>query len=239
MVVPTGLGLSLDLDEHVTWAAGGVAAPHCPLSSPCFFSALTRTVSRLSTAGGGRSTRSFSSVSSRKRSSWWSCCCCCCCCSCCCCCCSCCCCCCCCLAFPMAGGSTRPALGLLAGGSFLISGSLVPSAGLLSWSRRCRILWRSVSVLWDAGHWPEDVERVWGAGEVSCSVVPPVPSRSWLSLGLALLGSSLWPNSGNLDRGGRAGELPGVGVCLASGEGREKGIPSPPDCCRASVPAGE
>lgn len=133
----------------------------------------------------------------------------------------------------MAGGSTSPDLGLLAGGSFLISGSLVPSTGLLSWSKRCRILWRSVSVLWDAGHWPG---RLWEAGEASWSAVP---SRSWLSLGLALLGSSLWPGSGGLAGGGRAGELLGVGVCLASGEGREKGIPSPPDCWRVNVPAGE
>lgn len=136
----------------------------------------------------------------------------------------------------MADGITRPGLGLLAGGSLLISGSLVPSAGLLSWSKRCRILWRSVSVLWDAGHWPGGAERLWEAGEASWS---EVPSKSWLSLGLALLGSSLWHGSGGLAGGGRAGELLGVGVCLASGEGREKGIPSPPDCCRASVPAGE
>lgn len=26
------------------------------------------------------------------------------------------------------------------------------SLGLLSWSSRCRILWRSVRLLWDAGH---------------------------------------------------------------------------------------
>lgn len=50
----------------------------------------------------------------------------------------------------------------LAGGSFLIStwflfnpSSLVAEAslGLLSWSSRCRILCRSVRVLWEAGHW--------------------------------------------------------------------------------------
>lgn len=66
-----------------------------------------------------------------------------------------------------------------------------------------------------------------------------VPSTSWLSLRLVLKGSSLWPGSGGLAGGGRTGELLGVGVCLASGEGREKGMPSPPDCCRDSAPAGE
>lgn len=78
----------------------------------------------------------FSSVSRRNRSNWWSC-------------------------GSLDLGAAVDSAGL-AGGSFLIStwvlfnpSSLVleASLGLLSWSSRCRILCRSVRVLWEAGHW--------------------------------------------------------------------------------------
>lgn len=168
---PTGLELGLMLEELQQCAAGLHAAAaadpeHGGASMLALFSTFALMVCRLRADGGGRSPKSFtkdttvargpkqvqmfgmlkvscikkgqhlkltfSSVSSRKRRSWWSC---------------------------LGIGEVIAGLG---GGSFFISaGSLfTPSSlmadeslGLLSCNSRCRILCRSVSVLWDAGHW--------------------------------------------------------------------------------------
>lgn len=131
------LGLALGLTQDVRTPRGLEVAelpveggPVHDSDSLALFSNFTLTVCRLKAEGGGRSPKSFSSVSRRKRSSWWSC------------------------------GSLEPDLAPpvaragLAGGSFLISTSVLLmlssvqlDESLVSCSRRCKILCLSVRVL--------------------------------------------------------------------------------------------
>lgn len=90
----------------------------------------------------------------------------------------------------------------LAGGSFFTSTGalLAPSSpaaeaslGLVSWSSRCKILWRSVRVLWEAGHWGAEL-ALGGRGDealvASAAPAPLLSSDGWLVLALAVAESS-------------------------------------------------
>lgn len=130
------------------------------------------------------------------------------------------------------------------------------SFGLLSWSSRCRILCRSVSVLWDAGHWGAGVGfGGWGNDVLWMLLLDSVPvsllSWNWLGLGLPICeaeekgaftesSSPSSPPSEGFADGGLVEELVGVLVCRWwTGDDRTDPdgllvalqVPSPPECC--------